>query len=254
MGLQHRWFFNMQKYFGKYRGKVENNVDPLQLGRIQVSAPAVLSDGSLSWAMPCVPYAGPGVGFFAIPPIGANVWVEFEGGDPDYPIWAGCFWGTGEVPATPAIAETKVFKTEHINMVLSDVPGAGGFTLETEPPAVTTSMKMVFDPNGIEIDNSPGNMVMTQSKIEMTHTTPTFTMEPASVEIKHDPSSIKVTSSDIESSNSSSSVKVTGSNVEVSSSATGKFSASGVELTNGGQSVNIGAANVSVNNGALEVM
>ena len=244
----------MKQYFGKYRGKVENNVDPLQLGRIQVSVPAVLAEGTLSWAMPCVPYAGPQVGFFAIPPVGANVWVEFEGGDPDYPIWAGCFWGTGEVPAVPAIAEVKVFKTEHINMVLSDVAGAGGFTLETEPPAVATSMKMVFDPNGIEVDNSPGNMVMTQSKIEITHTTPTLTIQPDSVEVNHDPSSVKITSSEIESANSSSSVKISGSAVDIESSATGKFSSSGVELKNSGQSINLSASNVSVNNGALEVV
>lgn len=245
----------MKKYYGKYRGKVENNIDPLQLGRIQVSAPAVLGQGTFSWAMPCVPYAGPGVGFFAIPPVSANVWVEFEGGDPDYPIWSGCFWGTGEVPRTPAIAEVKVFKTEHINMVLNDLPGAGGFTLEVEPPAVAAPVKkMVFDSNGIEIDNQPGNMVMTQSKIEMIHTTPTITIQPASVDIKHDPSTVTIKPSEITSTNSSSSVKVSGSSVEVSSSATGKFSPSGVELKNGGQSVNLSAANVSINNGALEVM
>jgi len=102
----------MNDFYGKYRGKVENNVDPMQLGRIQVNVPAVLGEGRMSWAMPCVPYAGSGVGFFAIPPNGANVWVEFEGGDPDYPIWSGCFWGTGEVPAQPAVAEMKVFKTD----------------------------------------------------------------------------------------------------------------------------------------------
>ncbi len=244
----------MNKYFGKYRGKVENNVDPLQLGRMQVSVPAVLGSGTLSWAMPCVPYAGPGVGFFVIPPVGANVWVEFEGGDPDYPIWAGCFWGTGEVPAVPAIADLKVFKTEYINMVLSDVPGGGGFTLETAPPAVTTAMKMVFDAQGIEIDNNPANVVMTQAKIELTHTTPTVTIQPDSVEIKHDPSAVTITPSEIEAKNGSSSVKVSGSAVDIESSATGKFSPSGVELKNGGQSVNLSSANVSVNNGALEVM
>jgi len=43
-----------------------------------------------------------GVGLFFLPPKGANVWVEFEGGDPDYPIWSGCFWSDGEVPAQPA--------------------------------------------------------------------------------------------------------------------------------------------------------
>ena len=66
----------MKELFGKYRGKVANNVDPLQQGRIQVSVPAVLGEGRLAWALPCVPYAGPGVGFFTVPPIGGNVWVK----------------------------------------------------------------------------------------------------------------------------------------------------------------------------------
>ena len=88
----------MTQFFGKYRGTVANNIDPQMMGRVQVSVPSVLGEGQLSWAMPCVPYAGSGVGFFAIPPNGANVWVEFEAGDPDYPIWSGCFWGMGEAP------------------------------------------------------------------------------------------------------------------------------------------------------------
>ena len=88
------------RYFGKYRGQVEINLDPMMQGRVQVSCAAVLGDGQMSWAMPCSPYGGSGVGFFMIPPVGANVWVEFEGGNIDYPIWSGCFWGVGEVPAT----------------------------------------------------------------------------------------------------------------------------------------------------------
>ena len=83
-------------YYGKYRGKVANPIDPLGLGRIQVEVPAVYGDGTLNWAMPCAPYAGPGVGFFVIPPKDANIWVEFEAGDIDSPIWSGCFWATGE--------------------------------------------------------------------------------------------------------------------------------------------------------------
>ena len=81
----------MTQYYGKYRGKVENNIDPQLMGRIQVSCPAVLGGGTMSWALPSAPYAGPGIGFFAIPPKGANVWVEFEGGNTDFPIWSGCF-------------------------------------------------------------------------------------------------------------------------------------------------------------------
>ena len=116
----------MKKFFGKYRGKVKFNLDPLMMGRVQVLVPAVLGTGRLSWAMPSVPYAGNGVGFFAVPPVGANIWVEFEGGDPDYPIWSGCFWAEGEVPAKPALPEVKVFKTEALTLELTDLPGAGG--------------------------------------------------------------------------------------------------------------------------------
>ncbi len=141
----------MPQFFGKFRGKVENNVDPMQLGRIQVSVPAVLGDGTLSWAMPCVPYAGPQVGFFAIPPRDANVWVEFEGGDPDYPIWSGCFWGVGEVPALPALAEMKVIKTDGLTLTLSDLPGIGGITLET-----SSGQKITLTAMGVEIDNGQG--------------------------------------------------------------------------------------------------
>lgn len=147
----------MKQFFGKYRGTVANNIDPQQMGRVQVSVPAVLGEGSLSWAMPCAPYAGAGVGFFAIPPSGANVWVEFEGGDPDYPIWSGGFWGPGEVPALPAIAEMKVWKTDGATLTLNDLPGVGGITIET-----TMGAKIVINARGIEISNGMGATITLQ--------------------------------------------------------------------------------------------
>ena len=61
----------MTRFYGKYRGQVVNNLDPMLQGRLQVSCPAVLGDGQLSWAMPCVPYAGSGVGMVFTPPVGA---------------------------------------------------------------------------------------------------------------------------------------------------------------------------------------
>ena len=157
----------MSHHYGKYRGKVENNIDPLMLGRIQVSAPAALGDATLAWAMPCVPYAGSGVGLFLIPPNGANVWVEFEGGDTDFPIWTGCFWGTGEVPASPALAEIKMIKTGSITLTLSDLPGAGGFTLEVNPPAVSTPLKLVCDSSGIELSNSAASVKLTPASVSV---------------------------------------------------------------------------------------
>lgn len=79
-----------EKYYGKFRGQVRNNLDPLGRGRILADVPQILGT-ELSWCMPCVPYAQY-VRDAAIPTIGANVWIEFEGGDLDYPIWSGCFW------------------------------------------------------------------------------------------------------------------------------------------------------------------
>jgi len=154
-------------FFGKYRGKVENNVDPMLLGRVQVSVPAVLGDGTLSWAMPCVPYAGSGVGLFAIPPVGAGVWVEFEGGDTDYPIWSGCFWGVGEVPASPALPQMKVLKTDAITLTLSDLPGGGGLTIEVGPPAVPTPLKIVLNASGIELTNSAASVKLTPASVSV---------------------------------------------------------------------------------------
>jgi Type VI secretion system/phage-baseplate injector OB domain len=118
-------------FYGKYRGKVEVNFDPLGLGRIQVSVPDVMGDGTMAWAMPCLPGAGPGVGIFVIPPQGANVWVEFERGDPDYPIYAGGFWGLGEAPATlgPTQPLTRIWKGDNFTLEVLDAPGLGELTL-----------------------------------------------------------------------------------------------------------------------------
>jgi hypothetical protein len=158
---------NGARFFGKYRGKVESNVDTMSLGRVQVSVPAVLGEGRMSWAMPCVPYAGPQVGLYLIPPRGANVWVEFEAGDPDYPIWSGCFWGSGELPAAATLAEVKVLKTDGINLVLSDVSGGGGVTLEVDSPSVSSKLTMVFDANGIELTNGSMSIKLTQSRVSL---------------------------------------------------------------------------------------
>jgi hypothetical protein len=92
-----------------------------------------------------------------VPPVGANVWVEFEGGDPDSPIWSGGFWGLGEAPAVPALAEVKVLKTQTCTLTLSDLPGVGGVTIET-----VTGMRIVLSATGLEIDNGQGGSIRMQ--------------------------------------------------------------------------------------------
>lgn len=147
-----------ERHYGRYRGKVAANSDPLQLGRIQVTCPAVLGDGRLAWALPSAPYAGPGVGFFAVPPEGADVWVEFEGGDPDHPIWAGCFWSDGQVPAQPSVASTKMLKTDALTLTVDDQPGGAGVTLEVSSPAVSVPIKIALTSDGIEISTGDASV------------------------------------------------------------------------------------------------
>ena len=88
-----------QRYYGKYRGMVVSNIDPMQQGRLQVQVSDVLGLNVLNWALPCLPFAGRQMGWWALPQIGAGVWVEFEQGNPDYPIWTGC-WSTARNRAT----------------------------------------------------------------------------------------------------------------------------------------------------------
>ena len=115
-------------FLGKFRATVSDNRDPLMKARVRVKAQDVYGDEESGWALPALPYTGNGVGLFLIPPTGASVWVEFEHGDPDYPIWAGGFWADGEAPASPAVAEMKVLKTDTATITLNDTPGAGGVT------------------------------------------------------------------------------------------------------------------------------
>jgi hypothetical protein len=156
-----------RRFYGKYRGKVTNTLDPMQRGRVQVSCPAVLGEGNLSWALPCSPYAGNQVGLFLVPPVDANVWVEFEGGDTRQPILAGCFWDTGEVPASPAVEQVKMLKTDAITLELSDVPGGGGLTIEVGSPAVLTPVKVTATSAGLEISMGAQKIVLSQTSVSI---------------------------------------------------------------------------------------
>ncbi|MDH4234781.1 MAG: phage baseplate assembly protein V, partial [Gallionella sp.] len=132
-----------KKFFGKYRGTVVNNVDPMQIGRIQVMAPDVSNVMLSSWAMPCLPVTGINMGMYTVPLIGAGVWVEFEQGDPDYPIWVGGFWGmAAEVPmlsrmVPPAVPGITLQTPLKNGIVISDVPGpTGGIQIQTATGAM----------------------------------------------------------------------------------------------------------------------
>jgi len=151
-----------EKYFGKYRGMVLNNVDPMQMGRLLLQVPDVTGLPPTSWAMPCVAVTGKQMGTYWLPQIGAGVWVEFEQGNPNYPIWVGGFWGSAaEVPALALagnpVSPSIVLQTQAQNaLMLSDLPGpTGGILLKT-----TTGAMISINDVGITISNGKGATIL----------------------------------------------------------------------------------------------
>jgi hypothetical protein len=147
-----------RKYYGKYKGTVVNNVDPLRLGRLQATVPDVAGFVPSTFAEPCFPMGGLQSGAFTLPAVGSGVWIEFEQGNPDHPIWSGCWFGSpAEVPA-PALASppgvaTVVLQTVGQNtLMLSDLPPpAGGVLIKT-----LTGAAIAINDLGIVISNGKG--------------------------------------------------------------------------------------------------
>jgi hypothetical protein len=155
----------MQTYYGKYRGTVVNNVDPEGRGRIQALIPDVFGLIPCGWALPCLPVAGKGSGAYFVPEIGAGVWMEFEQGDPDYPIWSGCFWGAiAEVPATgmasPPPTPNIVFQTTGRNSITVFGAPGGGITICAGPLTSPSSPRIMITQASIVISNGQSSIVL----------------------------------------------------------------------------------------------
>jgi uncharacterized protein involved in type VI secretion and phage assembly len=161
------------RYFGKYRGTVTSNSDPASRGRLKVKVPAVLEDLEV-WAQPCVPYAGKDVGFLALPPEKAGVWVEFEAGDPSFPIWAGCFWADNEAPEQ-ANPDIKAWITQSNRIRLDDkqnealVKNGNGVSVTLAADATTKAGEMthVVSKSGITSDAGHGKVEVTSSSVKV---------------------------------------------------------------------------------------
>ena len=154
---------NFPKFFGKYRGQVINNLDPEQIGRLLVNVPDAFSAGA-RLAMPCVPFAGNQSGFFALPSIGANVWIEFERGEVDYPVWTGGFWTSPtEVPvlalSAPGEKPVVIESATGALLALANLNGPlGGILLKTSSWAASS-----ITDSGITISNGRGATIALES-------------------------------------------------------------------------------------------
>lgn len=172
----------MSKFYGKYRGVVTDITDPLSMGRIRAKVPDILGSLETGWALPCLPFAGAGMGFFALPKVGSFVWMEFEQGDIDYPIWSGCFFGSPKDLPTSALGlpgkKVLLQTAGGSSLVIDDTPGTGGVTVQTasgdklviSAQGITlqtaAGQKLVLGPMGVEVNNSQGGSIkMTGPKV-----------------------------------------------------------------------------------------
>jgi uncharacterized protein involved in type VI secretion and phage assembly len=167
-------------FFGKYRGIVRDNNDSTGRGRLEVLVPAVMGDEPV-WALPCAPYAGNNMGLYAIPEKGTGVWVEFEAGDPSYPIWVGCFWADGQAPKNERGAEAapplKIIRSQKGLLVtlddkqqvitLSDKEGNNLVTIEVQQGKVTVkgALKVVVEAPQIELIENATHPVVFGDKL-----------------------------------------------------------------------------------------
>ncbi len=148
------------RYYGKYRGSVVDNDDPNQLGRLKVLVPSVLGSESTDWALPCTPFGGStNSGWFAMPEIGAQIWVEFEMGDIDHPIWVGTYWvdrpeeaGDDDLGAW----QTRIMRTAGGQLLrFDDAEDASGITIRHKTGAIV----QITDNGSITIDDGAGEVI-----------------------------------------------------------------------------------------------
>lgn len=153
-----------RQYFGKYRGLVADNADPDKLGRLRATVPSLLGAETTGWALPCVPYGGAAEqGLFAVPDVGAGVWIEFERGDLSYPIWVGTWWASGEAPegGTP---DKKVVKTKAGNSIVLDDTDGSETVLITD---ASGGSSIRLDADGVTLERDGSTVTLTGDAVEM---------------------------------------------------------------------------------------
>jgi hypothetical protein len=169
---------------GKYRAKVISTEDPTMSGKLLCEVPS-LPGMLLNWATPSVPYAGIEQGMFALPEEGADVWVEFEGGNPDSAVWSGGYWETGMEPVMPELAPeapelVNVFRSKFCTLIMNDTPEVGGITLSTLPPATTLPVMLTMSSLGLNV--TVGELTLTmnpETGITLTAAESVMTLTPA---------------------------------------------------------------------------
>lgn len=163
---------------GLRRATVANNVDPLGQGRLLVS---FADSTAKQWAVPCVPFTGPQLGFFALPPVNAQVWIQFEDGDPTKPVWTGGCWRAGELPAAPATADVVVLSTPAGQIQLDATTHQ--VTIRTSSRSMPS--KIVLGEQGIRLTCGPASLTLGPTGIELRNGAASVVLSPVAVSINN---------------------------------------------------------------------
>lgn len=170
------------RYYGKHRAVVTDNVDPQHLCRIKVQAPALMGETEIGWCLPAFPFLGDGHGLVMMPEVGSMVWLEFEAGKLDFPIWTGGFLSGKQKPPDPHDAATRVIVSKNGHKIILDDKGgklciehSGGAKLEmsgTEISLTISGSKMVMGVASISFNEGvvkigPGGVSLAQGAMTL---------------------------------------------------------------------------------------
>lgn len=136
-----------RRYYGFYRGTCVDVEDPEEQGRILVRVPVVTwGNTNPMWAWPIMPWGGRDSGMFVVPDVDDPVYVVFENGDANRPMYLGGYWpkvdgsdnyAEGLGAYTSGKPTKRIFKTK------------AGHELSFEDDPENLSTKLVWhDPDG----------------------------------------------------------------------------------------------------------
>jgi hypothetical protein len=154
-------------YFGKYRGIVADVDDPNNQCRIRATVPAVLGEQTCGWALPAAPFAGDGHGMVMLPKVGSGVWIEFEAGRLDSPIWSGAWWASGERPDPQGAGVRVIVSEKGHKLVFDDEADTVTLVHGSGPEITMTATEIVLTCGACEITISRESISLNNGLIKV---------------------------------------------------------------------------------------
>jgi hypothetical protein len=178
------------RYYSSYRGFVVDNEDPEGMNRVKVIMPTIHPyDKVGEWAYPINNWGGENYGSHCLPQKGDMVWLSFEHGNPEFPLWQHAGYATGEKPEEFNSSNVYGFKTPKGNLVIIDDADEGKilikyksgkeyFLTQTDLIELESAGLIKLGKNGDEfalMGNTTKNKLDVLINLILTHTHPVIT-------------------------------------------------------------------------------